>query len=67
MFLEELFLDFFGVNLCIDEFDYEFGWMVFQNGEFVGFVYDGVYCDLDVSCLRYGEIVVCEFVFCIIL
>ncbi|XP_024401681.1 uncharacterized protein [Physcomitrium patens] len=49
---EESPSDSFGVNLCIDEFDYELGWMAFQNGELVGFVYDGVYCDLDASRLR---------------
>ncbi|KAG0568374.1 hypothetical protein KC19_6G015400 [Ceratodon purpureus] len=36
--------DAFGVNLCIgydESHNGELGWLVFQNGELVGFVYDG--------------------------
>lgn len=49
----------FGVNLGVGEDDNELGWMAFQNGELVGFVYDGAYCDLYGRWLRYGDTVVC--------
>jgi hypothetical protein len=49
----------FGVNLGVGEDDNELGWMAFQNGELVGFVYDGAYCDLYGRYLQYGDTVVC--------
>ena len=49
----------FGVNLGVGEDDNELGWMAFQNGELVGFVYDGAYCDLYGRYLQCGDTEVC--------
>lgn len=52
LFLENdmlLVLNFedFGMYLVVMDGEYDMGWMVFCNGEFVGFVYDGVYFVLE--------------------
>ena len=51
---------YFGVNLGVGDHDNELGWLAFQDGELVGFVYDGVYCDLDLNFFRLGDIEVCD-------
>lgn len=45
----------FGMYFVVDYFEYDMGWMVFQNGEFVGFVYDGVYLGLEGDNFRFGS------------
>lgn len=52
--------DAFGFNLGVGYHDNELGWLAFQNGELVGFVYDGVYCDLDLNSFRLGDTEVCK-------
>ncbi|CAM6118587.1 unnamed protein product [Calypogeia fissa] len=39
--------DAFGINLGVGDKDNELGWLAYENEELVGFVYDGVYCDLE--------------------
>ncbi|KAL2630035.1 hypothetical protein R1flu_014721 [Riccia fluitans] len=38
----------FGVNVVTKDPEYELGWMIFEKGELVGFVYDGAYSALEV-------------------
>lgn len=45
----------FGAHLVVEQSEYELGWMVFQNGEMVGFVYDGAYSALEGNNLRIGS------------
>ncbi|KAL3690640.1 hypothetical protein R1sor_004291 [Riccia sorocarpa] len=51
----------FGVNLVTGDTEYELGWMKFDKGELVGFVYDGEYSALEIypegSELKVGETV----------
>lgn len=45
----------FGAHLVVDHSEYDMGWMVFQNDELVGFVYDGAYSGLEGDNLRLGS------------
>lgn len=45
----------FGTHLVVDDSEYDMGWMAFQNGELVGFVYDGAYSALEGDNLRIGK------------
>lgn len=45
----------FGTHLVVDYSEYDMGWMAFQNGELVGFVYDGAYSGLEGDNLRLGS------------
>ncbi|BBN12783.1 hypothetical protein MPTK1_5g22880 [Marchantia polymorpha subsp. ruderalis] len=40
--------DHFGLNLATKHTEYELGWMIFEKGELVGFVYDGEYSALEI-------------------
>ncbi|KAG6555789.1 hypothetical protein Mapa_003030 [Marchantia paleacea] len=40
--------DHFGLNLATKHTEYELGWMLFEKGELVGFVYDGEYSALEI-------------------
>lgn len=51
--------DAFGINLGVGDDDNELGWMAFLDGELVGFVYDGVYCDLEGTRFQCGDTEVC--------
>ncbi|CAM6086590.1 unnamed protein product [Calypogeia fissa] len=45
----------FGINLVVgDPYD-ELGWMAYENGELVGFAYDGEHCDLYGKHFRCGH------------
>lgn len=48
----------FGTHLVVDDSEYDMGWMAFQKGELVGFVYDGAYSALEGDNLRIGKDVV---------
>ncbi|KAG0585646.1 hypothetical protein KC19_2G027300 [Ceratodon purpureus] len=45
----------FGTHLVVDHSEYDMGWMAFQNGQLVGFVYDGAYSALEGDNLRLGK------------
>ncbi|CAM6127998.1 unnamed protein product [Calypogeia fissa] len=47
--------DFFGTHLVVDDSEYDMGWMAFQSGKLVGFVYDGAYSALEGDNLRIGK------------
>lgn len=42
----------FGVHLVVENVEYDMGWMAFQDGQLVGFVYDGAYSALEGANLR---------------
>lgn len=42
----------FGVHLVVENSEYDMGWMAFQGGQLLGFVYDGAYSALEGANLR---------------